>query len=202
MALVRICPNCSASNPPGMGHLTCNCGYPLDNVDPTPEGAAEETVLDGNINATETHPLEITNTPATINTISTCDHVFDKTIDPVCPYCPPADLTASSNLPLARIDWPWGETETIGGTLTVGREPPATARLAARLESQYGSVSRRHAEFVWENGHLSLRDMNSTNGTFVNDQRIAPQQLISLAEGDRVRFAAKLEIRVRIGSQA
>ena len=120
----------------------------------------------------------------------------------MCPYCPPADLTASSNLPLARIDWPWGETETIGGTLTVGREPPATARLAARLESQYGSVSRRHAEFVWENGHLSLRDMNSTNGTFVNDQRIAPQQLISLAEGDRVRFAAKLEIRVRIGSQA
>jgi pSer/pThr/pTyr-binding forkhead associated (FHA) protein len=44
-------------------------------------------------------------------------------------------------------------------------------------------VSRVHAKFRTEGGQLEVRDLRSTNGTFVNGQRITRTVL---AEGDRV----------------
>jgi pSer/pThr/pTyr-binding forkhead associated (FHA) protein len=47
------------------------------------------------------------------------------------------------------------------------------------------SVSRHHARIAFENGALVVYDLNSTNGVFVNEQRISKQ---SLRAGDIVRF--------------
>ena len=47
------------------------------------------------------------------------------------------------------------------------------------------SVSGLHAEIIEEEGQLWLRDLNSTNGTFVNGKRISK---ISLRESDTVQF--------------
>src|SRR5262245_11252335 len=47
-------------------------------------------------------------------------------------------------------------------------------------------VSREHAEVVREAGHLLVRDLKSTNGTFVNGQRIDEHRL---ATGDLVVIA-------------
>ena len=45
------------------------------------------------------------------------------------------------------------------------------------------NVSRRHAE-VWEvNGSVAIRDLGSTNGTFVNGHRI---DAVTLSPGDEV----------------
>jgi pSer/pThr/pTyr-binding forkhead associated (FHA) protein len=83
--------------------------------------------------------------------------------------------------------------------VTVGRsEPPLlTVELdLTPLETATPTVtSRRHAEIAWENGTLVVRDLGSTNGTFVNGVRlpgsargaVSPPHL--LHEGDRVRFA-------------
>ncbi len=47
-------------------------------------------------------------------------------------------------------------------------------------------VSRKHAEF-WTNGiSLFLRDIGSTNGTYVNGQRLAKNQDVKLKAGDRI----------------
>ncbi len=46
-------------------------------------------------------------------------------------------------------------------------------------------VSRRHAEFRRENAAFVLRDLNSSNGTFVNNKRI---EQLALKHGDRVQF--------------
>ena len=46
------------------------------------------------------------------------------------------------------------------------------------------SVSRRHARIDLDNGRRILRDLNSTNGTYVNDQ---PIETRALASGDLVR---------------
>ena len=48
-------------------------------------------------------------------------------------------------------------------------------------------VSRRHAEIVAQDGGLLVRDMGSTNGTFVNHHRIS--QPTVLRSGDVVHFA-------------
>ncbi|HOO56460.1 MAG TPA: FHA domain-containing protein [bacterium] len=63
-------------------------------------------------------------------------------------------------------------------------------------------ISRRHAEIQWADGVLTLCDLGSMNGTYVNDMRIVPQSddsdndghrtpsdLVALKVGDRIRFA-------------
>jgi len=47
------------------------------------------------------------------------------------------------------------------------------------------SVSRHHARIAYENGALVIYDLNSTNGVYVNEQRVSKQ---SLRAGDIVRF--------------
>jgi pSer/pThr/pTyr-binding forkhead associated (FHA) protein len=52
----------------------------------------------------------------------------------------------------------------------------------------FDTVSRRHAEIeVSKGGRVLIRDLDSTNGTWVNDQRVEGQS--TLRAGDRVRIA-------------
>jgi len=47
--------------------------------------------------------------------------------------------------------------------------------------------SRQHALIIFENGELSLEDLNSANGTFVNRTRVYPGQKRNLAPNDVVQ---------------
>ena len=66
---------------------------------------------------------------------------------------------------------------------TVGKGSPSDVTLPEE------SVSRTHA---WLNrdasGDVTLRDLNSTNGTFRNGIRLKPGEEISLRRGDEIRF--------------
>jgi len=68
-----------------------------------------------------------------------------------------------------------------GFPAVVGRE----AGLAVVLQSN--SVSRQHAELLQQNGQLLVRDLESTNGTFVNHEKVSGTR--TLNPGDVVRFA-------------
>ena len=50
-----------------------------------------------------------------------------------------------------------------------------------------GGVSRRHARIVVEGGVFYLVDLNSTNFTYLNKQRLAPDVRQPLKDGDEVR---------------
>lgn len=66
----------------------------------------------------------------------------------------------------------------------LGREPDRSRYASMRLDSPV--VSRRHATiFINPNGRFTLQD-HSTNGTFINGQRV--QRFASLEEGDRIRI--------------
>lgn len=58
------------------------------------------------------------------------------------------------------------------------------------------SVSGTHAELTLEDGNLFVRDLGSTNGTFVNGMRITTP--CKVKHGDRVQFA---QIVFRAGIQ-
>lgn len=60
-------------------------------------------------------------------------------------------------------------------------------------------VSRRHATIRVEGGQLAIEDLGSTNGTFVNGDRV--QGVQSLSEGDEVRLGNTVW-RVQSASQA
>lgn len=93
-------------------------------------------------------------------------------------------------MPAAQLQQPWLEREAAGGQPervplaefphTVGRTAPADVVLPS------ARVSRLHAALVWAEGRVCVEDRGSTNGTFVNGERVEFQPL---EDGDCVRFA-------------
>ena len=52
-----------------------------------------------------------------------------------------------------------------------------------------GSVSRMHARFSLDReGNMTVRDLNSTNGTWLNGERLQPNESRKLRQGDHLRF--------------
>ena len=58
------------------------------------------------------------------------------------------------------------------------------------------AVSRTHAKLTRKDGKLYIEDMNATNGTYVNGERIRPGEAVPLEVGDRFRLADE-EFQVR-----
>jgi CRP-like cAMP-binding protein len=77
-------------------------------------------------------------------------------------------------------------------SITIGRRDPVTGiQPAVDLTEldQERSVSRRHAMLERRGEHLYLvEDLGTTNGTFVNGQRMAPGEEVEVRTGDLLRF--------------
>jgi hypothetical protein len=96
-----------------------------------------------------------------------------------------------------RLRFPWGDEEVPADRpLPIGRE---SSPLAPRL-APYTNVGRRHAQVTLAGGLLTITDLNSVNGTFVNEERLEPLTPRPLRAGDEVRFAAGLRVMVVRGS--
>ncbi|MBK9374451.1 MAG: FHA domain-containing protein [Holophagales bacterium] len=81
------------------------------------------------------------------------------------------------------------EIELSEGEVTLGRSRSATVRV------DHESVSRSHALLSFSNGTAVLKDLNSSNGTFVAGRRILNETI--LRSGDRLQVgAAVLEYRL------
>ena len=65
------------------------------------------------------------------------------------------------------------------GKYVIGRRPDCQIHLTHR------SVSRRHAELIYDHGTLTVRDLGSRNGTFVNSEQVTAVQ--PLAVGSLLR---------------
>ncbi len=87
-----------------------------------------------------------------------------------------------------RLAFPTGNVEVPAGTsLLLGRDPAES--LVAAAFAGFENVSRRHATVTVDDaGHASIRDEHSTNGTFVNGDRVLPGTTVRLADGDTVRL--------------
>lgn len=143
---------------------------------------------------------------------SQCEKQLDKTWD-ACPHCAQAaQAQAAANAPKApmktqaiaignagggggaanpfsgmqMIGWivplqgpQRGELFTLGSQTIVGKDPSCT------LVLQDSFLSSRHAEIKIEAGSWILKDMGSTNGTYVNDKRVDKQELV---DNDFVKF--------------
>jgi len=89
-----------------------------------------------------------------------------------------------------RITFPAGNVEVPAGTSVLLGRDPAESLVAAAFD-QCENVSRRHASITVDDaGHATIRDEHSTNGTFVNNDRLLPGTDVRLVDGDTVRLAA------------
>jgi hypothetical protein len=56
-------------------------------------------------------------------------------------------------------------------------------------------VSREHANLWLKNGEIFLEDLESTNGTFVAGDQLAPNKLVKIERGDELMFG-RLAIQI------
>lgn len=69
---------------------------------------------------------------------------------------------------------------TPGTTFRFGRHDECEIRISSR------KASRFHAQIAWMGSQASLEDLNSNNGTYLNDKRVTSQ---ILKDGDELRIA-------------
>ena len=76
--------------------------------------------------------------------------------------------------------------------IVIGRSDPVTGSIPdvdlASYDALNKGVSRSHALIVRREGSLNLVDQGSPNGTFLNGQKLIPQQPRILRDGDDVRL--------------
>jgi hypothetical protein len=94
-----------------------------------------------------------------------------------------------SDLILEIVEGPGaGEQVSLDGSVEAGREA------GLRLDDR--QASRRHARFSVQGGEVTVEDLGSTNGTYVNEQQISSAR--TLRPGDKVRLGLTvLELRTR-----
>jgi predicted amidophosphoribosyltransferase len=75
--------------------------------------------------------------------------------------------------------------------ILIGREDPVSG-IFPEVEltphgGEEGGVSRRHARLIVEGGNYFIEDLDSTNFTFVNKQKVTPKARQPLKNGDEIR---------------
>jgi pSer/pThr/pTyr-binding forkhead associated (FHA) protein len=68
--------------------------------------------------------------------------------------------------------------------MLVGRDQDAEILLQPK------DISRKHAALLFRDDHVWVKDLKSTNGTFVNGERVEQEQEIELHDGDMLQFAS------------
>lgn len=91
--------------------------------------------------------------------------------------------------------FPWGRVP-VAGQLGIGREAEFSP-ISGRLDA-FPTVSRRHAVVSAAQGRWTVRDLDSTNGTWVNGARLAEGETRAIHDGDRVGFSQGLQVRVEV----
>ena len=77
-----------------------------------------------------------------------------------------------------------GQEISIERDMLVGRDQDAEILL------QPTDISRKHAALLFRDDHIWVKDLKSTNGTFVNGERVEQEQEIELHDGDMLQFAS------------
>jgi len=169
---VVTCAQCGHENVAG-STVCAQCGAPLEtatgNADqPKPEGAT-------------TRRVDMTAASAVVRWGTASLGARRQVLLHVHGHDKPLVIDVGERLELGRVDAVTGQTPAIA----------LDEFQAAEL-----GVSRRHAALVPEEDALKIVDLGSSNATFLNGQKLIPNQSRILRDGDELRLG-KLIIRVQ-----
>lgn len=89
-----------------------------------------------------------------------------------------------------------------GGEILIGREDPVSGVFPdvdlTPHGGEEGGVSRRHARLLVEGGNFFVEDLDSTNFTFVNRQKLAPKTRQPVQDGDEIR-CGRVALVLKVG---
>ena len=172
---------------PGYGQPQPGYGAPQDPYGRRPGQLDPPPARDGTL-----VPPEHRHAPPQDSTAAMCPHCESVLANPAAAQCNVClkPLRPGGMGPMLRLSFPTGELKVMAGQqLILGRD--AGQSPAASTFTQYDNVSRKHAT-VWVDpgGVAKVRDERSTNGTFVNGERLSPGVEAFLQDGDSLRLAA------------
>ena len=184
--MTKTCPNCNTENEPDSRFCEA-CGSPLSNAPP----ARPRTIV---AKPSFASPPEKESVPKTSVVAKEEAAVLPTTAQDETPALPVAPSTVVLPKPGGRLQFANNQTVYLRGQeeYFVGRTDPANdwypAVDMAPHGGETGGVSRRHAHFVLKDGRLHLIDLNSTNGTYCNDEKLEANRPCPLDDGDQIRF--------------
>jgi hypothetical protein len=88
-----------------------------------------------------------------------------------------------------------------GRQIDLSQFPFIIGRVEGSLIIKDPNISRRHAQITFEaaSGTYSITDLNSSNGTRVNEQRLAPGQSVQLNRGAVIGLGPNVSLRFDLG---
>jgi hypothetical protein len=94
----------------------------------------------------------------------------------------------------AVLIWPWGASTPIDRPLRIGRDPEFSP-FARQLWAD-PRISRRHAEVAPEAAAVIVRDLGSSNGTFVGERSVASGSAIVVHHDELLQFGNNLSVKL------
>ncbi len=91
-------------------------------------------------------------------------------------------------VPLEGFDEPPSKAYEIYGTTAIGRSR-RHADLLFHINEEDSPISRLHCTILDEDDHFEIRDEDSSNGTYVNGEKLTPLTSIMLHDGDTIDVA-------------
>ena len=162
-------------------------------VEVTAEVVAEAAVVEAAVEeaqpAVPTCPACGTEVEAGDTFCSACGYALKAAPAPAPAPAPAAPVPAGPRLVVvssgAEIPLPAGEE------IDIGREDPVSG-VYPEVDltphgGEEGGVSRRHTRLILEGGKYFVEDLDSTNFTFVNKQKLAPKTRQQVNDGDEIR---------------
>jgi len=185
----KWCPTCKTTDTDitGKGLVCQRCGVTLEKE--PPPIAHDVVVIKPDI--AESLPVDSDgqeDTGSVLCSAPTCGYSGDQIAGKRCPRCG-ADLVSTKvGAQVWFLEFADQKIE-VSGSMIIGREPGSPL---AVLLSQYETISRKHAEIIFEseNGEdsYSLTDMNSLNGTTLNGTLLARSETRYLKNSDEIRL--------------
>lgn len=177
MAKYKMCPECGAkSSPQEMECLRCEAdlqGVPIMDE----EAVCEPSELEPQEDA-EAAPARVCEcgaaNPVRNRRCLTCG----ADISFITPIVPPGDPKTVFEISLVGTSF---SRALEHGLSIIGREGDFAGALSSKR-----FVSRKHAELSLDADSLSIRDLGSTNGTFVNNSLLEKDEVRELSDGDEV----------------